>query len=230
MIKGLLLDFNGVVIDDERIQLRAYQELLKEQGVDLTEDDYFASLGMDDRTFVTAAYQRAGKEVGDEKVEEIMGAKSVKWRSLVENDLPLFDGIYGFIEKCSHHFSLGLVSMSRLSEIDLVLDKSGLGKFFSIIVSAEDVQNCKPEPECFRIGFQRLDAARVMLGHLPMTHRECLVIEDSPPGVAAARSADLPALGVSNTVSAAALRDAGAGAVAKDLRDWFPESIRLVFA
>jgi beta-phosphoglucomutase-like phosphatase (HAD superfamily) len=69
-----------------------------------------------------------------------------------------------------------------------------------------------------------------MLGHLPMTHGECLVIEDSPPGVEAARAAILPALGVANTVDAASLRAAGASAIATDLRDWMPESIRLVYA
>ena len=62
-----------------------------------------------------------------------------------------------------------------------------------------------------------------------MTHSECVVIEDSPPGVKAARIADLQALGVANTVSADELRAAGARAVAFDLTDWFPESIRLVF-
>jgi len=62
-----------------------------------------------------------------------------------------------------------------------------------------------------------------------MTHNDCLVIEDSPPGIVGARKADLPALGVTNTVSAEELRAAGAGAVAIDLRDWMPESIRRVF-
>jgi beta-phosphoglucomutase-like phosphatase (HAD superfamily) len=79
------------------------------------------------------------------------------------------------------------------------------------------------------IGFEKLDMHRTADGHFPMTHRECLVIEDSPPGVKAARAADLRALGVTNTVGADKLRTAGAEAVAKDLRDWFPESIKLVF-
>jgi beta-phosphoglucomutase len=119
--------------------------------------------------------------------------------------------------------------MSRLNEIDLILDTTGLGKFFSIIISAEDVQKPKPDPECYRLGFNRIDALRTATGHFPMTHRECLVIEDSPPGVDAARGADLPALGVANTVDPSALRASGASWVAKDLRDWMPESIRLVF-
>ena len=63
-----------------------------------------------------------------------------------------------------------------------------------------------------------------------MIHSECVVIEDSPAGVQAARAADLPALGVTNTVSADELRAAGADWIAKDLNDWFPESFRRAFA
>jgi beta-phosphoglucomutase-like phosphatase (HAD superfamily) len=66
-------------------------------------------------------------------------------------------------------------------------------------------------PPVLQIGFREIDLVRVSQGHLPMTHSECLVIEDSPPGIAAARTADLPALGVANTVSADELRSAGAG-------------------
>jgi HAD superfamily hydrolase (TIGR01509 family) len=229
MIKAILMDFNGVIINDEPIQMRAYQEVLKEQGVDLTEADYLASLGMDDRTFVAAAFERVGRSVETEEIDEIVLAKSAKWKALVDSELPLFEGIEGFIEKMSREFTLGIVSMSGWHEIRFVLNKSGLAKYFSTIVSAADVVKCKPDPECFRIGFRRIDSVRTSQGHMPMTHGECLVIEDSPPGITAARNADLPALGVTNTVPAANLRAAGAMAVATDLRDWMPESIRRVF-
>ena len=229
MIKAILMDFNGVIINDEPIQMRAYQEVLKAEGIEITEDDYFASLGMDDKTFVANAYSRAGKQVDAAKIEELIAAKSEKWKESVAKELPLFEGIENFVEKMSREFALGIVSMARRREIDHVLEASGLAKFSSTIVSAESTSKCKPDPECFRTGFRQLDAVRTANGHLPMTHAECLVIEDSPPGVRGARSADLPALGVTNTVSADQLRDAGAGAIAKDLRDWMPESIRRVF-
>ena len=223
------MDFNGVIINDEPVQMRAYQEVLKADGIELTEEDYFSSLGMDDRTFVANAFKRAGKGVDDARMEEIIAAKSAKWKEAVSADLPLFEGIAGFVEKMSREFTLGIVSMARRHEIDHVLETSGLAKYFATIVSAENVAKCKPDPECFRVGFRQIDAVRTSQGHLPMTHGECLVIEDSPPGVVGARSADLPALGVTNTVDAAALRAAGAGAVASDLRDWMPDSIRRVF-
>src|SRR5207245_2026242 len=112
----------------------------------------------------------------------------------------------------------GIVSMARRHEIDFVLEKSGLANFFSTIVSSENASKCKPDPECYRVGFRQLDGIRTSRGHLPMTHSECLVIEDSPPGVSGARNADLPVLGVANTVSANELRAAGAAAIATDLR------------
>lgn len=224
------MDFNGVIINDEPVQMKAYQEVLKTDGIELTEEEYFSSLGMDDKTFVSNAFSRAGKKADAAKIEELIAAKSANWKENVSKNLPLFEGIDNFIEKMSHDFTLGIVSMARRREIDYVLETSGLAKFFSTIVSAEDTSKCKPDPECFRTGFRQLDAIRTASGHLPMTHSECLVIEDSPPGVMGARSADLPALGVTNTVSAERLREAGAVAVAKDLRDWMPESIRRVFA
>jgi HAD superfamily hydrolase (TIGR01509 family) len=229
MIKAILMDFNGVIIDDEPLQLAVYRELLAAEGVEMTDDDYHASLGMDDRTFVAAAFERKGKKADAAKVEEMVAAKFEKWKETVSAKLPLFEGVDGFVEKMSREFSLGIVSMAGRNEIEFVLEKSGLDKFFSTIVTAADVTKCKPDPECFRIGFNRLDAIRTSQGHLPMTHGECLVIEDSPPGVKAALAADLVALGVTNTVSADELRAAGAGATAKDLRDWMPESILRVF-
>jgi HAD superfamily hydrolase (TIGR01509 family) len=229
MIKAILMDFNGVVINDEPVQMQAYQEILEDKGIALSEADYYSSLGMDDRTFITAAYERAGKTIDGPEITEIAEAKSVRWREIVTGGLPLFDGISEFIEKMSREFTLGIVSMAGRNEIDYVLNSSGLARFFSSVVSAADVSKCKPDPECYRIGFREIDLVRVSQGHLPMTHSECLVIEDSPPGIKAARIADLPALGVANTVSADELRAAGAAAVATDLRDWMPDSIRLVF-
>ena len=88
---------------------------------------------------------------------------------------------------------------------------------------------CKPHPECYLKGFNALDSYRIKQQHLPMVHGECLVIEDSPPGIRSAKAARLKALGVTNTVSAEQLRAAGADAVAKNLDDWMPDSVRRVF-
>ena len=230
MIKALLMDFNGVIIDDEPIQMRAYQELLAAEDIALTDEDYYSSLGMDDRTFVEAAYERAGKTPEPNKVLEMVQKKGQKWHDIVADGLPLFENVENFVRKMSNEFALGIVSMSGRADILYVLEQAGLTDRFDVIVSAEDVSNCKPDPECYRIGFRELDLARIRKGHLPMIHSECVVIEDSPPGVQAGRAADLPVLGVTNTVTADQLRAAGATWIAKDLNDWWPESFRKAFA
>lgn len=229
MIKAILMDFNGVIIDDEAIQMRAYQEILKGEGIDLSEEDYYNSLGMDDHTFVEAAYKRTEKTPEPNKVLEIVLAKSEKWREIIVDEMPIFEGVDNFIRKCANEFTLGIVSMARREEIAYVLEQTGFDECFAAIVSAEDVSKCKPDPECYRTGFRLIDSARTSQGHLPMTHGECLAIEDSPPGIVAARDADLPALGITNTVSEADLRAAGATAVSVYLDDWMPDSIRRVF-
>ncbi len=229
MIKALLLDFNGVILDDEKIQQRVYTELLSGEGIDLTDEDYMASLGMDDKTFVASAMLRAGKEADFEKILELTSTKTTNWRKIISEEMPIFDGVENFIRKSATELSLGIVSMSKREEIEFVLEKAELSECFNIIVSAEDVEKCKPDPECYRLGFQLLDRSRTSGTHLPMLQTECVVIEDSPPGVASARSAGLPVLGITNTVSEEELRKAGANYVSKDLNDWMPESFRRVF-
>lgn len=230
MIKALLMDFNGVVINDEPIQHEVYKELFSASGIEVTDEMYYSRLGMDDKTFVGSILEEAGKPADITSVMELTTQKTMKWRERVAGDVPLFPGVENFIRKSAREFALGLVSMSKREEIDLVLELTGLAGFFSVIVSAEEVSKCKPDPECYRKGFEQIDLVRIALGHLPMTQGECVVIEDSPPGVMAGKNAGLKVLGVTNTVSENRLRKAGADWIAKDLDDWMPASIRLAFA
>ena len=141
----------------------------------------------------------------------------------------MFDGVENFVRKMEKDFALGIVSMARREEIEYVLEKTGLLGSFLVIISAEDIENCKPNPECYRKGVNAIDAIRTRSGGNPIVHRDCLVIEDSPPGIAAGKKAGLKTLGITNTVSAKELRDAGADAVSKNLDDWMPDAMRRVF-
>ncbi|CAN5842169.1 HAD family hydrolase [soil metagenome] len=229
MIKAILMDFNGVIIDDEPIQMKAYQEVLKGEGIDLTEEDYYASMGMDDKTFVENAFSRAEKTPEGNKVLEIIQAKTRKWHDVMAGDVPVFDGVENFIKKMEKDFALGIVSMAKREEIEYVLERTGLRSYFLTIISAEDVTNCKPDPEVFLKGFREIDAARTATGKNPIVHGECVVIEDSAAGVSGAKKAGMKTLGITNTVSEAVLREAGANAVSKNLDDWMPDSFHLVF-
>jgi len=230
MIKAILMDFNGVIINDEPIQHAAYREIFAADGIDVTDDEYYSRLGMDDRTFVASILEANGREATVDLVHRLAREKTERWRSIVDETMPLFEGVEDFVKRMSTELTLGIVSMARREEIDFVLEKTGMAPCFSVILSADDVTACKPDPECYRSGFAAIDAYRTSHGHLPMVHDDCVVIEDSPPGVRSARAAGLRVVGVTNTVEPEGLREAGAGAIAWNLNDWMADSFRLVFA
>jgi len=229
MIKAIFFDFNGVIIDDEPIQLLAYQEVFKAEGITLTNEDYYGSLGMSDVYFVRAAFERAGRELGGETLQSLIEEKTVLHGKMIERELPLFPGVENLVIAASRHFSLGVVSMARRVEIDEVLERARLRSFFDVIVSAEDVDSCKPDPACYLSGFSLLNAKRRSEGAREISSNECLVIEDAPPGILAGRAAGMRTIGVTNTVAEESLRSAGADVVTKSLFDWNVDAIRRLF-
>ena len=230
MIQAIFFDFNGVIIDDEGLQMTAYQEVLREQGIDLTEQDYYSALGMDDITFVRAAFARASKNLSAEVLAKVLEAKGVRHRELIENELPIFPGVTTFLKAAAREYSLGLVSMANMDEAGYVLDRAKFRPLFSVIVTAEDVKVCKPAPDCYRLGLERLNRKLQEYRRLPLLPNECLVIEDSPPGIESGKGAGMRTLGVTNTVSAADLRNAGADVVTASLFDWTVDAVRHVFS
>jgi len=229
MIQAILFDFNGVIIDDEPLQLSAYQDVLREQGIELSDSDYYSALGMDDKTFVRAQFERAGQTLTDDILKIVLDAKGVRHRKLIEDELPLFPGVVTFLKATAREFSLGLVSMASPAEIRYVLERARLLSFFSVLVTANDVNVCKPAPDCYLTALKRLNEKRVGEGGQPLGAEECLVIEDSPPGIESGRQAGMRSLGITNTVSAAQLRTAGAEVVSPSLADWTVDAVRHVF-
>jgi len=229
MIKAIFFDFNGVIIDDETIQMKAYQEVLSGHEIDLTREWYFDGLGMDDRTFVKAMFERAQKPLTDPVLETVLGAKTDLHRQMIEDELPLFPGVLKLLKAASRHFSLGLVSMANMAEVSYVFQRANLTPLFSVVVTAEDASVCKPAPECYLAGLTKLNELRQHERRLPLLGPECLAIEDSPPGIQSARAAGMRTLGVTNTVSAEELRTAGAEIVTASLADWTVDAIKLLY-
>jgi beta-phosphoglucomutase len=160
MIQAVFFDFNGVIIDDEPLQMKAYQEVLGREGLTVTEADYYGSLGMDDRAFVRAAFERAERELTDEVLGRVIDAKTAAHRKLLEGELPLFPGVVNLIKALKRNHSLGLVSMARRTEIDHVLERAALTSYFDTVVSAEDATACKPDPMCYNSGLESLNRRR----------------------------------------------------------------------
>jgi beta-phosphoglucomutase len=229
MIKAIFFDFNGVIIDDETIQMKAYQEVLRGHQIDLTEEGYMSALGMDDRTFVHAMFERAKKPLTNPVLETVLGAKTDLHRQMIEDELPLFPGVLTFLKATSRHFSLGLVSMASKTEVSYVFQRANLTPLFSVIVTAEDASVCKPAPDCYLAGLTKLNEKRQRERLLQLLPEECLAIEDSPPGIESARTAAMRTLGVTNTVPAEALRAAGAEVVTASLADWTVDAVKRLY-
>ena len=228
MIKAILFDFNGVIIDDETIQMKAYEQVLNDHEIALTEELYWGALGMDDRTFVRSMFEHAKKPLTDAVLEGVLGAKTDLHRQMIE-DLPLFPGVLTFLKAAAREFEIALVSMANKVEVGYVFQRAQLTPLFSVIVTAEDASVCKPAPDCYLAGLTKLNEKRQHERKLPLLASECLAIEDSPPGIQSARAAGMRTLGVTNTVSADALRAAGADVVTASLADWTVDAVRRLY-
>jgi beta-phosphoglucomutase len=229
MIQAILFDFNGVIIDDERIHLKAYREVFVAEGVSLTEEEYLPCLGMDDAAFVRAAFLRAGRELTDERMRAVIDREHELHRALIKEDLPVPQGVVTFIKAAARQFQLGIVSMAERSEIDHVLSLASFGKVFSVFVSAAPGLRHKPAPDCYLRGLELINERCRADRRLPLQAREYLAIEDAPPGIQAARAAGMRTIGVTNTVSESDLRAAGADVVTASLSDWSVDAVHHLF-
>src|ERR1051326_2770978 len=126
MIHAIFFDFNGVIINDERVHLKAYREVLTAESVELTDADYFASLGMDDVAFVRAAFARGNKPLTDELCRTLIEREHARHREFISQDLPVTSGVVTFIKQLLRDYELGIVSMAERGEIDHVLNLAGI--------------------------------------------------------------------------------------------------------
>ena len=183
MVSAILFDFNGVIIDDEPQHCAALIATLAEDGVELDRDTYYRDyLGFDDRECFRFTFERLGRPLDERGLAGAIERKNAHYERAIRGSMRLVPGVESFIEDAAlDGFQLAIVSGALRREIELVLELAGLRPHFSEIVAAEDVSACKPDPEGY-------NAARAALA---ITQRRCMVIEDSLPGLAAARAAGL---------------------------------------
>lgn len=183
MGSAILFDFNGVIIDDEPQHCEALIATLAEYGYPLDRETYYRDyLGFDDRECFRFTFAREGEEPGAGRIAEAVERKNGHYLQAISADMRLVPGAAEFVTAAAEEgHGLAIVSGALRREIELVLELAGLRRHFREIVSAEDVSACKPDPQ----GFNR---AREALGQ---PGGRCVVVEDSLPGLAAARAAGL---------------------------------------
>jgi HAD superfamily hydrolase (TIGR01509 family) len=183
MVSAILFDFNGVIIDDEPQHCEALIATLAEYGYPLHREAYYRDyLGFDDRECFRFTFARDGEPADGDRIAAAIERKNEHYLRAIRSEMQLVPGAADFVAAAAGEgHRLAIVSGALRREIELVLDLAGLRPHFAAIVAAEDVSACKPDPQ----GFNR---AREALGTPP---GGCVVIEDSLPGLAAARGAGL---------------------------------------
>jgi beta-phosphoglucomutase len=209
MLRAVIFDFNGIIVDDEPIHFELFQKVLREEGVALTEKDYYARyLGRDDRGCFTAAYQDGGREIKEPQLSSLIERKAAYYVEAIQQKMKVFPGVKNLVPELARQFHLAIASGALRNEIDLILSTVSLRNYFKAIVSAEDVKRGKPEPEIFLNALSKLNAHLDYGGAI--TAAECLVIEDSREGIRGARNAGMKCLAVTNSHRAEQLREADA--------------------
>ncbi len=183
MTSGILFDFNGVIVDDEPQHCDALIATLTQYGYTLDRDTYYREyLGFDDRECFRFTFERMGRPADEPALQEAVARKHAEYERSIRATMRLVPGVADFIENAAlDGFQLAIVSGALRSEIDLVLQLAGLRPHFAEIIAAEDVGACKPDPQGYNRARQKLDL-------LP---KRCVVVEDSIPGLTAARAAGL---------------------------------------
>lgn len=200
-----LFDYNGVLVDDEDMHFAAFREAIAPLGLTLDEETYKARyLGFDDVGAFRAMLADAGKPATHDDIARLVDAKKPLYLARAK-DLKTFPGAKEIVVRRAARGPVGIVSGALRNEIDLGLRVLGIEALVTVIVSAEDAPQCKPDPQGYLLAKERLQVEMAV------------VIEDSIAGVEAAVRAGLRCVGVAHTYSEHELMKAGAAIVAPTL-------------
>jgi len=197
--KAVLFDMDGVIVDSEPLHVAAFQATLKRYGHDLSEGQYkqhFA--GRSDQAGFKQYFDFIGESI---ELPVIMDEKARAYLGLAADQLVPYPGVIEFIrDQAANKISLALVTGSLRAEAEVTLEAFGLTDFFKAIIAAEGISQSKPSPEGYLKGAKAL-------GFKPA---DCIVIEDAPSGIKAAKMAGMRCLAVTTTHTKEELKEATA--------------------
>jgi HAD superfamily hydrolase (TIGR01509 family) len=207
-MRAVIFDFDGIIADTEPLHFEGLRRTLAGIGIALTEPDYYADyLGFDDRGCILEALRVNRRPATEPIVRDLMRKKAEAYLVSIQDHLVIFPGVREFVEEAAAAYPIAIASGALRLEIELILEQAGIRKAFRHITSAEDVIRSKPDPEPFLHALAGLNRQR---GGLGLTPDACLVIEDSLPGIRAAKAAGMKVLAVTNTHTVQDLHEAHA--------------------
>jgi beta-phosphoglucomutase len=185
--KTILWDMDGVISDSYSFHFAAWQETFVKRGIEFTKEDFTRLFGTRNDFIISSIM---GGKIPQRDVRIMAQEKEEAFRRNATGRIKSFPGVARLLNALKGgNFGLGLVSSAPRENIDLTLSDLDLAGIFNCIVFGQEVAESKPSPEIYLLAAKRLQ----------VTPNDCLVIEDSPLGVTAAKTAGMKCLAVANT-------------------------------
>lgn len=187
MIKAVIFDLDGVLADTAECHYKAWLEIAGKLGIKFDREKNHLLRGVSRRESILILIE-GQIELSEDEVQRFMDEKNNIYIKLVEKagKKLLLSGVIEFLGKLKEAgIKLGLASSSRNARKILKLTELDKG-FFDVVVDGNDIKNTKPDPEIFLRAAEKLNA----------NPSECLVVEDAPAGIEAAKRAGMAALGI----------------------------------
>lgn len=222
-MRAVLFDFDGVLVDSEPLHYRALRDALAPEGIVVDEGSYAREyLAYDDRGAIRLALERHGLASDRERVERVARRKAELFERLMP-EIAFFPGVKELVRALAREVPLAIVSGALSVEIEALLSAGGLREPFSAVVGADQVRSGKPAPEPYLTAMARL--APLAPG---LRAGQCLVFEDSMPGIASGLAAGMKVVAVTNSYPADRL--GGAHQVVDSLLGLDAVKLRRLFA
>ena len=178
ILRALLWDNDGTLVDTEPLYFQATRELLLTLGVDVTEEQYERIGLAEGRSIFDLA---AARGVARDLIEERRQQRNLRYMELISRGVPLRPGIRDCLQALHRRLTMGVVTSSQRDHFERMHETSGLLPFFDFILTREDFRNTKPDPEPYLVAARRHD----------LDPASCLVIEDTRRGVLSAKAAGM---------------------------------------
>ncbi|HUI30167.1 MAG TPA: HAD family phosphatase [Candidatus Acidoferrales bacterium] len=178
MIKAILWDNDGVLVDTEYLYFTATQQLLASEGITLTEEMYVDLLLVQGRS---AWHLAEAKGMSPAEVSQLRDQRNALYLKLVTTEARVIDGVEEVLSVLHGRYLMGVVTSSRREHFEAVHSKTGLMKYFTFVLTGDDYSKFKPDPEPYLLAVQKT-------GFKP---EECIAVEDSERGLTAATDAGL---------------------------------------
>jgi beta-phosphoglucomutase len=223
LLRAVVFDFDGVLVDSEPLHYRALRDGLRPEGIDIDEREYLQTyLAYDDREAIRIALERHGVAYDADRLEAAAVRKAELFDALMRQ-APFFPGARELVRSLAGEMPLAIASGALRHEIETILSGAGVREHFAAVVGADDCRRTKPHPEPY------LNALGHLRGRLrDLRPEECLAVEDSVPGIASARAAGMRVLAVAHSYPVEKL--GSAHRVVPSLRGLDAGSLRGLFA